>query len=107
MLDLDDARERARRGATLIDQHANIVGADWRKRINEHDLIMMSTCSCILGQLFEGQYGEGIGVLLGIWEDEYEDEQFEPIIQHGFAADDPQDYPVLQQAWMTVLAEGK
>lgn len=46
-------------GQQRVEQH----WPDWREQINADELSMTTCCNCVLGQLAEGSYNRGLGIL--------------------------------------------
>lgn len=90
------ADEAAARGAAFLDE----VAPGWRERIDVERLDIASSCSCVLGQLWEGSYHpftcavDDLGIV-----DSVRHLGFEvPGEEVGEAA-----YSVLTQAWRGIL----
>lgn len=119
------AHARVTRGAALLDR---TFGPGWWHRVNTDELEMENACSCVLGQLFQGQVPtseqqEAFGGQVG--HSPLRQEDFEgmgywsgraiidgPIlseqgaIEHGFHSRNVSgDYQALHDAWLLVIAE--
>lgn len=62
------ARERVARGAALLDEKlfdavARERGNDWRYAIDLARFSILSSASCVLGQLYDGDYAAGLDAL--------------------------------------------
>lgn len=103
-LSIEDAKERAARGAALLDEKRE---DNWRARIDTTNLDLSSVHCCVLGQLFDGKYYGGIQELFSLSDyEDMSDAEFAEIVRHGFAAEAVEDYAVLQRAWLELLEEG-
>ncbi len=74
--------ERVARGATLLDEKM----PGWAERIKLNELVLHNPCRCVLGQLFEGDFGEAVMNLF--------DGDEQAIVEHGFDVPPHRDLPI-------------
>ena len=95
-LTYDQALERARRGAALLDEKR----PGWREDVDLRSLDQASCSRCVLGQVF-GRYAEGLRSLFN--EDRIR--RYPDDAPYGFDIDgEVGHYSVLTEAWREVLA---
>lgn len=85
--------EDVRRGVELLDLR---MPPEWFRLINVPDLDQGSPFDCVLGQLFAGDYAEGLDVLC-----------INAPAVYGFNAwgDEPDEYRALTRQWAHVITE--
>lgn len=105
MLSFEDAKARVACGAALLDKQ--LYTWDWRAKLNLETLDLSSSEACVLGQVYDGGYWEGIGCLFGFWNDHLSTEQAAEVEIHGFLATNPMDCAMLQRAWTIIFQESQ
>lgn len=98
---LDLARSRVAITAKLLDEHV----PGWAEEIHLLDLDMRSPRLCVVGQIYNGEFGQGVRemcVLFGrpipFWGDPLDAVAEEMGLEHIRGTDSP-DYSALQIAW--------
>ena len=89
---LEEAKVRVARGAALLDRER----PGWPERIDLDTLQLSSACFCIRGQLV------GCSV---IWDVIPGLEGGKSHTEHGFIADSQSQYELLQEAWLSAIAD--
>ena len=97
-------REQVQRGAALLD----IVCPGWEQIIQVDKLDLSSQSFCILGQLFDGDFREGVRRLFDFsWFGSVPitNEEYQLVAHHGFVTSI--DYYQLELAWKELLQQKK
>jgi len=95
-------REQVLCGIALLDEKR----PGWQHGIRIDDLDLSSGCSCILGQLFDGSFAEGVQDLFGFsWFGSLPvtDQEYHLVADHGFVTS--HDYQQLEMTWKDLLLE--
>jgi hypothetical protein len=96
--------DQVAKGMKLLDERV----PGWMEKVELSELDLGSDCACILGQTSiqlggsSYSYGEAVRVLFPNTPPSY----YRPpaaVIEHGFYASNPDDYPALTQAWNNAI----
>ncbi len=96
--------EHVQRGIALLDKKH----PDWEHGIQIDELDMSSGYSCILGQLFNGGFTEGVNCLFGFsWSGSVPvtNEEYRIVADHGFVTS--VDYHQLEIIWKGLFQQKK
>lgn len=105
-LSIEDAKERARRGAALLTECYPEWDSvtEWRRKIDLAKLELSDPYRCVLGQTYD-DYDRGCEILFGIVCVTVLDPDFCKIVEHGFSVMDPFDFSIQQRAWIAILTD--
>lgn len=94
MLTEQEARARAQRGASVLDEYC----PGWERVIDLDWFLLSASGRCIIGQLSDVGYS-GMIEDMGLSFDDDED------VSHGFDIGTGEDYSVQQAAWVDLIQE--
>ena len=87
---LREARERATRGAELLDEKR----PGWAAAIDRKRLDMGSVCNCVLGQLYK-DFSDGLNAICS----------YATVVDVGFVRSSEVCCPTLKKAWLELIEE--
>lgn len=105
---VESVSTRVARGAALLDQHV----PGWWKKISLEQFAFVDSCNCILGQLFDARYDQGLKALFSSYR--LSDHEFPLDVEHGFdAAEQPwesfdsnqwlTEINTLEETWVSLI----
>ena len=97
---MSTTQERVAAGAALLDAEQ----PGWWQRIDLHSLAMWDGCRCVVGQLYEGEYRDGL-IDLSVPVDDGEEEDEEGLIAVDRLGFDGHDIDALQAEWKRLIGE--
>ncbi len=103
MLSQDEARARVARGAA----HLDTVRPGWFNRIDVGTLTLDSHCNCVLAQCYSASYGHAARIA-GVDVDlMFMKPNSAPVLGFHYEGDDLDGIPLLQNAWIELIADRK